>query len=165
MTMKSSGQKSTSTCRIGVISDTHGLLRPKVVKALEGVERIIHAGDLDTPEILNALEKIAPVTAVRGNMDRGGWARNLRKTEILEVNDCLLYVLHDLNTLDLDPVAAEFKVVIHGHSHVHSRVNENGVLYLNPGGAGYRRFNYPISLSILHFNGDRIEPQIIELDV
>ncbi len=163
--MKSSEKTPTSTHRIGVISDTHGLLRPEVVKALKGVERIIHAGDLDTPEILKALHKIAPVTAVRGNMDRGDWARKLPRTEVIEVDQHRLYVLHDIHNLRMDPDASEFKVVIHGHSHLHSIVQQNGVLYLNPGGAGHHRFNYPISLAILYIREGRIEPQIIELAV
>jgi putative phosphoesterase len=163
--MKSSEKNSTSTHRIGVLSDTHGLLRPEVINALKGVDQIIHAGDLDTPEILKALEKIAPITAVKGNMDRGGWTRKLQKTEVVEVGNHLLYVLHNIHALDLDPEAAEIRVVIFGHSHMHSMARRNGVLYLNPGGAGYRRFNYPISLAILSVYDNRIEPRIIELDV
>ena len=147
------------------MSDTHGLLRPDVIHALRGVDRIIHAGDLDTPEILKALEKIAPVTAVKGNMDRGGWARKLRKTEVLEIGSRTLYVLHEIHALDLDPGAAGFSVVVFGHSHMNALTRKNGVLYLNPGGAGYRRFNYPISIAILCVGEDRIEPRIIELDV
>ena len=151
--------------RIGVLSDTHGLLRPEVINALKGVDQIIHAGDLDTQEVLKALEKIAPVTAVKGNMDRGGWTRKLQKAEVVEVGNHLLYVLHNIHALDLDPEVAEIRVVIFGHSHMHSMARRNGVLYLNPGGAGYRRFNYPISLAILSVYEDRIEPRIIELDV
>ena len=163
--MKSPEEISTPIHRIGVLSDTHGLLRPEVINALKGVDRIIHAGDLDTPEILKALATIAPVTAVKGNMDRGGWTRKLRKTEIVEAGKHLFYVLHEIHTLDLDPEAAEFRAVIFGHSHMHSMAQKNGVLYLNPGGAGYRRFNYPISLAILSVYEDRIQPRIIELDV
>ena len=163
--MKSSQNNSAPTQRIGVLSDTHGLLRPEAINALKGVDQIIHAGDLDTPDILKALAKIAPVTAVKGNMDRGGWARKLQKTEVMEVGNHLLYVLHEIHALDLDPEATEFSVVIFGHSHMHSMARRNGVLYLNPGGAGYRRFNYPISLAILSVYEDRIEPRIIELDV
>ena len=148
-----------------MLSDTHGLLRPEVVDALKGVDQIIHAGDLDTPEILKALKKIAPITAVKGNMDRGNWTRKLKKTEIVEVGNHLLYILHEIHTLDLDPEAAEFTVVIFGHSHMHSMARKNGILYLNPGGAGYQRFNYPISLAILSVYKDRIEPRIIELDI
>jgi putative phosphoesterase len=163
--MKSSEKNSALIQRIGVLSDTHGLLRPEVINALTGVDQIIHAGDLDTPEILKALEKIAPITAVKGNMDRGGWTRKLKKTEVVEVGNHLLYVLHEIHALDLDSEAAGFRAVIFGHSHMHSMARTNGVLYLNPGGAGYRRFNYPISLAILSVYENRVEPRIIELDV
>ena len=155
----------STTYRVGVLSDTHGLLRPEVVDALKGVDQIVHAGDLDTPEILDALKKIAPVTAVKGNMDHGGWTRKLQKTEVLKVGRHMLYVLHEIDSLDLDPDAAGIGVVIFGHSHNHSIARKNGVLYLNPGGAGHRRFNYSISLAILTVSDDRIEPRIIELDV
>lgn len=158
-------QRLTSAYRIGVLSDTHGLLRPEVVNALKGVDQIIHAGDMDTPEVLEALKKIAPATAVRGNMDRGGWTRNLQKTEVVAVGRHLLYVLHEIHGMDLDPNAAGFSAVIFGHSHMHSLVRENGILYLNPGGAGYRRFNYPISIAILAVHEDRIDPRIIEINV
>lgn len=154
-----------STCRIGVLSDTHGLLRPEVVNALKGVDRIVHAGDLDTPEIIEALMKIAPVTAVKGNMDHGEWSRGLQQTEVVKVGKHFLYVLHQIHSLDLDPGAAGFSAVIFGHSHIHSVSRKNGILYLNPGGAGYRRFNYPISLAILTVSADRIKPRIVELDV
>ena len=124
---------------VGVISDTHGLLRPEAVAALAGVERIVHAGDIGSPDVLAALGRIAPVAAVRGNNDREAWAARIPETEVVEVGDVSLYVLHDLHELDLDPRAAGFAAVIAGHSH-QPRVEEKaGVLYLNPGSAGPRR--------------------------
>jgi uncharacterized protein len=134
---------------VGVISDTHGLLRPQVLLALEGVDLIVHAGDIGTPGIIDRLQQVAPVRAVRGNVDRAVWASEFPDTEIVEVEDVLLYVLHDLGQLDLDPAAAGFHAVICGHSH-DPRVSEaRGVVYLNPGSAGPRRFTLPISLARL----------------
>jgi uncharacterized protein len=132
---------------VGVISDTHGLLRPEAVAVLRGVDQIVHAGDIGRPEIIDTLREIAPVSAIRGNVDHGGWAGEYSATEIVEVEDVLLYVLHDLGQLDLDPAAAGFRVVVYGHSH-DPRVAENrGVVYLNPGSAGPRRFQLPISIA------------------
>jgi putative phosphoesterase len=132
---------------VGVISDTHGLLRPEAVAALAGVDLIIHAGDVGDPEIIDELRKIAPVHAIRGNVDRGYWADEFSPTEIVEVDGQSLYVLHDLNELDLDPVAAGFRVVISGHTHDPVVKEERSVVYLNPGSAGPRRFRLPISLA------------------
>ena len=131
---------------IGVISDTHGLLRPEAIDALAGVELIIHAGDIGNPQILEALAQIAPVHAVRGNTDRADWAADLPHTRVVEVGGLLIYVLHELFTLDLDPAAAGFAAVIFGHSHSPHMERKNGVLYLNPGSAGPRRFTLPVSL-------------------
>jgi len=150
---------------IGVISDTHGLLRPEAARALEGSERIIHGGDVGDPEILAELERIAPVSAVRGNVDRGALARDLPATEVVPAGDALLYVLHDLATLDLDPAAAGFGAVIYGHSHQPSVELRNGVLYLNPGAAGPRRFNLPVSVARLRVTGSRLDAEIVQLDV
>jgi uncharacterized protein len=126
-----------------VISDTHGLLRPQAIEALQGSVRILHAGDVGAPAILEALAQTAPVTAIRGNVDTAPWARTLLKTEIIEINAVSIYMLHDLSQLDIKPEAAGFRVVVFGHSH-HPKIEEkNGVLYFNPGSAGPRRFNLP----------------------
>jgi putative phosphoesterase len=136
--------------RVGVISDTHGLLRPEAEQALAGVALIIHAGDVGKPEVLERLRAIAPVEAVRGNNDHGRWADELPETRVVEVADRRLYVLHDLSTLDLDPRAAGFDAVIAGHSHRPAVEKKEGWLFLNPGAAGPRRFSLPISLAVLH---------------
>ena len=148
---------------IGVISDTHGLLRPQAVQALEGVELIIHAGDVGNLKVLHALERIAPVAAVRGNTDRGDWAADLPPTRVVEVGGVLLYVLHELFCLDLDPAAASLAAVIFGHSHSPQLERQNGVLFLNPGSAGPRRFTLPVSLALLKIEGNSLEPEFIDL--
>ncbi len=135
--------------RIGVISDTHGLLRPEALAALRGVDLILHAGDLVTPEHLGALRNLAPALAVRGNMDAGAWARELPVTRVVTCGTRLIYMLHDLGQLDLDPATAGVQVVISGHTHRPCIETRDGVLYLNPGSAGPRRFNLPISLALL----------------
>jgi uncharacterized protein len=150
---------------LGVISDTHGLIRPDAIKALDGVEMIIHAGDVDTPEVLQALHAIAPVVAVRGNNDKGEWAHTLPETEVIEVGGVALYVLHDVKALDLDPVAAGFHAVISGHSHRPAMARRQGVLFLNPGSAGPRRFKLPVSVARLMIRGGIIDAQLIELAV
>jgi hypothetical protein len=134
---------------IGVISDTHGLLRPEAVAALHASDYIVHAGDIGALEILDKLAEIAPVTAVRGNVDRADWARKIPTTNVLEVGDTSIYVLHSLQDLDLKPKAAGFAAVISGHSHVPKQERKNGVLYFNPGSAGPRRFHLPVSLGKL----------------
>lgn len=134
---------------IGVISDTHGLLRDSAVEALRGVDRIIHAGDVDGPGILERLEELAPVHTVRGNMDRGPWASGLPATEVVEVGDRAVYVLHDPDHLDLDPGAAGFDAVIHGHTHRTREERIDGVLFLNPGSAGRERRNRVATLALL----------------
>ena len=148
---------------IGVISDTHGLLRPEAVAALRGSELIIHAGDVGDPQILKRLEKIAPVTAVRGNIDSSAWARALPETAVLEAESHQIYVLHDLNQLDLNPKAAGFAAVISGHSHAPLVRTENGVLYFNPGSAGARRFRLPVSVGRLVVSEKGIEGELITL--
>jgi putative phosphoesterase len=148
---------------VGVISDTHGLLRPQVLAALDGVELIVHAGDIGDPQILSQLRAIAPTTAVRGNIDTGAWAASLPVTDVVEVGDVRLYVLHDLAALDLDPQAAGFAAVISGHTHRPAADVRNGVLYVNPGSAGPRRFRLPIAVARLEIVGRRISPAIIEL--
>lgn len=151
------------TLVIGVISDTHGLLRPEAVEALRGSEHIIHAGDVGDPEILDKLAQIAPVTAVRGNIDKGSWARKLHETEVVELGGVSIYVLHDLAQLDLKPEAAGFSVVISGHSHVPKQVRHGGVLYFNPGSAGPRRFRLPICLGKLTLAGGEVRGEIVEI--
>ena len=150
---------------IGVISDTHGLLRPQAVQALEGVELIIHAGDIGNLKILRALERIAPVHAVRGNTDRGDWAEDLPHTLLVEVGAVHLYVLHELFCLDLDPAAAGINAVIFGHSHSPHQERQNGVLFLNPGSAGPRRFTLPVTLARIKLKGISLHPELVALKV
>ena len=132
---------------IGIISDTHGLLRDEALEALRGSGLIIHAGDIGGPEILQALENLAPVVAVRGNTDHGPWSDSLPETAVAEAGDALIYVLHDIHTLELNPAAAGFQMVVSGHSHKPGRSETGGVIYLNPGSAGPRRFQLPITLA------------------
>ena len=134
---------------VGLISDTHGLLRPEAVRALAGSKLIIHAGDVGAPDILDALRAVAPVVAVRGNVDTGAWATALPATTVAEAGGTLIYVLHDLHELDLDPQAAGFGVVVSGHSHKPDSVERGGVLFVNPGSAGRRRFKLPVTLARL----------------
>lgn len=146
---------------IGVISDTHGLLRPEAVEALRGSERIIHAGDVGDPEILDQLAEIAPVTAVRGNIDNGAWARKLPQTDVVDFDGVSIYVLHNLEGLDLKPEAAGFAAVIYGHSHIPRQEMRNGVLYFNPGSAGPRRFKLPISVGTLSVQRGELSGRIV----
>ena len=151
--------------RIGVISDTHGLVRPQALRALAGADLIVHAGDVGGPEVLAALRAVAPVVAVRGNNDRGGWAAALAETEVVETDGRSLYVLHDLKELDLDPRVAGFAAVIAGHSHQPRIERRDGVLYLNPGSAGPRRFRLPIAIAWLAVEAARLDAEIVHLDV
>jgi len=148
---------------IGVISDTHGLLRPEALDALRGSERIIHAGDVGDAEILQRLAAIAPVTAIRGNIDRDAWASMLPETEVIEAGGISIYVLHDLKRLDLKPEAAGFNVVISGHTHVPKQETRNGVLYFNPGSAGPRRFKLPVSVGRLIVNDGSARAELVTL--
>ena len=150
---------------IGVISDTHGLVRPEVLKAFQGVELIIHAGDVGSPEVLEVLRALAPLVAVRGNVDRGEWAQDLTDTEVVEAGESRLYVLHNLHELDLDPFAAGFRAVISGHSHCPAKENRQGVLFLNPGSAGPRRFRLPVSFALLRLEGESLAAKLIDLGV
>ena len=150
---------------LGVISDTHGLLRPEAVRALRGSDRILHAGDVGAPEILEALAQIAPVTAVRGNVDTDSWARSLPETEVVEAAGVSIYVLHDLGRLDLKPQAAGFRVVVYGHSHQPKIEEKNGVLYFNPGSAGPRRFKLPVSVGKLMIGAGKVRAEVIELEL
>ncbi|TAJ51288.1 MAG: metallophosphoesterase [Nevskiaceae bacterium] len=150
--------------RIGVISDTHGLLRPQALAALAGSELILHAGDIGAPEVLAALEAIAPVAAVRGNNDTEPWAEALPETRVVEAGGLRFYLLHDLKTLALDPLAAGFDAVLSGHSHKPLAETRAGVLYLNPGSAGPRRFRLPITLARLRLQDGRIDSELLHLD-
>ncbi|MBI5593691.1 MAG: metallophosphoesterase family protein [Deltaproteobacteria bacterium] len=158
------GKNNTDSQTAGVISDTHGVLVPEALKILMGVDLIIHAGDIDTPAVLNELSRIAPVIAVRGNMDKGNWASDLCETEIIEIGQCLLYVLHDINRLDLDPSAAGMHAVIHGHTHQPSDELRKGIRLLNPGSATHPRRNSPPSLLRLYITGTDLRPELIHLD-
>ena len=148
---------------IGIISDTHGLIRPEAIQALQGVDHILHAGDIGNPKVMEELRQIAPVTAVRGNVDCEAWSQAIQKTAIAEIDDRFFYVLHDLQTLDLDPAAAGFSAVIYGHSHEARQFTQNGVLYFNPGSAGPRRFHLPATIGCLHIDGAHIYGEIIPL--
>jgi len=150
---------------LGVISDTHGLLRPEAVEALRGSDRILHAGDIGAPEILEELGKIAPVTAVRGNVDIASSVRALPATEAVEIGGVSIYMLHDRGRLDLKPQAAGFRVVIYGHSHQPKIEEENGVLYFNPGSAGPRRFHLPVSVGRLTIETGKVQAELVELKI
>jgi putative phosphoesterase len=149
---------------IGVISDTHGLVRPEAVAALGGVELIIHAGDIGSPEVMVALERVAPVRAIRGNNDRDAWARRWPETDLVPIGAVSIYVLHNLAELDLDPRAAGIEVVISGHSHRPKAERRDGLLYLNPGSAGPRRFNLPICLARIRIAGTEVGYEFVDLE-
>ena len=153
-----------ATHLVGVISDTHGLLRAGAAAALAGCERIIHAGDVGSPDVLARLAAMAPVTAVRGNVDVEAWARELPETAAVEIGGTWLFVIHDLGRLDLDPAAAGFAVVISGHSHRLEARRERGVLFLNPGSAGPRRFRLPVGLARLHLGPEGARAELLELE-
>ena len=150
---------------IGVISDTHGLLRAEALAALDGSDYIIHAGDVGNREILDKLRLIAPVTTVRGNVDVEKWAQEMPLNNVLEVDGLTFYVLHDVKQLDLNPQRAGFAAVIYGHSHKPDRQVRNGVLYFNPGSAGPRRFTLPVTVGRLGISGAKLEDEIIPLAV
>jgi putative phosphoesterase len=150
---------------VGVISDTHGLLRPQAVDALRGCDLIIHAGDVGNPDVLARLSGIAPVSAIRGNVDTGAWATRLPPTEAVEVGDLLFHVVHNIADLDLDPPTAGFAAVVFGHSHKPTIETRDGVLYLNPGAAGPRRFKLPVTLARVCVAGRHLRPEIVELQV
>jgi uncharacterized protein len=154
---------------LGIVSDTHGLLRPEVAPALHGVDRILHLGDVGQPSILTELAKIAPVTAIRGNVDREGACHKLPETDVVLIENpphagLYIYMLHDLKTLHLDPAAAKFAAVLHGHTHVPNIVTKKGVLYLNPGSCGPRRFELPVTIGLLTIGaGGDLKPEIVHL--
>ena len=149
---------------IGVISDTHGLVRPQAVEALAGVDMILHAGDIGDDAVLDTLRDIAPVVAVRGNNDKGEWANVIPDWEVVEVGPVSIYMLHNLNEIDISPVGT-FQVVVSGHSHKPAIEEKRGVLYLNPGSAGPRRFDLPISVAHLQIDGSTVNAKLIELSV
>lgn len=149
--------------RIGLISDTHGLLRPEAVAALQGCAQIIHAGDIGKPQVLDGLRAIAPLEAIRGNIDTADWAQVLPERLDLRIGGLILHVLHDLKQLDIDPLAAGVDVVIAGHSHKPKVERRDGVLYVNPGSAGPRRFSLPISLALLELNDGQAQVELISL--
>ncbi len=151
--------------RVGLISDTHGLLRPEATAFLRGSDFIIHAGDIGRAAILEELAAIAPVTAVRGNNDNGPWAEAVSETEVLQVGEVLIYVLHDLAQLELDPPAAGFHVIVSGHSHRPMVEDRHGVLYVNPGSSGPRRFKLPVAVAELNVTGASVQARWVELEL
>jgi hypothetical protein len=151
--------------RVGVISDTHGLLRPQAVAALRGSDMIIHAGDVGNPDVIEALAGVAPTFAVRGNVDQGDWAARLPVTELVEVGERRFYVLHEISQLDLDPASAGFAAVVFGHSHQPLIERRHGVLFLNPGSAGPRRFKLPVAVARITVSGPDVRPEIVELQL
>lgn len=150
---------------IGIISDTHGLVRPEAVDALTGCDRIIHAGDIGAIQVIEKLSLIAPVSAIKGNIDKGEWSAAFPDNEVITVKNKLIYVLHNIHDLDIDPAAAGFNVVVSGHSHKPSIKESNGVLYLNPGSAGPRRFKLPITVAMLNILDERITAKVVEIVV
>jgi len=151
--------------RLGIISDTHGLLRPEAEEFLRGCDRILHGGDIGTPKVLARLSAIAPVTAVRGNNDQGAWAQAIPETQLLAFGGIHVCVIHDLSLLDLDPAAAGIQVVVSGHSHQHRIEQRDGIFFVNPGSAGPRRFKLPISIGEILVENGVILPRIVRLDV
>jgi putative phosphoesterase len=149
---------------IGVISDTHGLLRPEIENQLSGCDHIMHAGDIGDPAVLERLGRIAPVVAVRGNMDYGSWSNRLPVKDMVEIDGIFFYLLHDLYHLDLDPPAAGIHVVVSGHTHQAKLFRQDGVIYLNPGSAGHRRSHYPVSMAMITIQDKNVRPRIIEID-
>ena len=162
--MNKRGRQENRTV-IGVISDTHGLIRPEALRALEGADLIIHAGDIGAPEVITALESIADVVAIKGNNDRGAWARKFPETAVVKVGKVKVFVVHDLKDLDRDPSVEGFRVVISGHSHNPSIVEKDGVLFLNPGSAGPRRFKLPVAIASLLVNERSVNAKIVDLNV
>jgi putative phosphoesterase len=154
----------TRPITVGLISDTHGLLRPEAVAALGGSDFIIHAGDIGSPEVLTGLARIAPVTAIRGNVDRGDWAADLPQTEVLQCGGVFIYIVHNLADLDLDPAAAGFQAVVSGHSHSPRSYEKDDILYINPGSAGPRRFSLPIAVAKLTLAKGQVTAEFTELD-
>ena len=151
--------------RIGVISDTHGLMRPQALAAMQGSDYIVHGGDIGDPAILDQLRAIAPLTVVRGNNDRAGWAGDIPDTATLDLGVVKLYAVHDIATLDIDPVVAGVQIIVYGHSHSPTATWRGGILYLNPGSAGPRRFKLPVSVAEVLVDGPSVTARVIQLDV
>ncbi|GAB6908072.1 Phosphoesterase [Desulfosarcina cetonica] len=154
---------TTAAINIGIISDTHGLVRPEAERALAGCTQILHAGDVGDADVLRRLERIAPVVAVRGNTDHGAWAKSLPVKEMVEIEKVFFYILHDLQQLDLEPSAAGIQVVISGHTHQPEIIRKDGVIYLNPGSAGHRRRDYPVSVAQVCIAEGVLTPRILEI--
>jgi len=162
---QSSGRRRQHVLRIGLISDTHNLLRPQAVSFLRGCDHIVHAGDVTSPTVLRELTALAPVTAVRGNNDKGSWASGLRETELIRFEEIFVYVIHDVEQLDIEPGGAGVRAVVFGHSHKPSMAERDGVLFINPGSAGPRRFELPVSVAELIVSGSEVSGRTIELVV
>ena len=158
------GRSRDGAILVGVISDTHGLLRPEALGALRGSDLVVHAGDVGNATVLDRLRGLAPTLAVRGNNDTGAWAARLPRTARLRVGTIGLFVLHELSRLDLDPAATDIGIVVSGHSHRPSVTRRDGVVYVNPGSAGPRRFTLPVSVALLRITGPRIRTRIVELE-
>jgi putative phosphoesterase len=156
-------RKSKSGITIGLISDTHGLLRPEATHGLAGVQRIIHAGDIGKPEVLEQLRAIAPVDAVRGNNDKGAWAADIPNHQTLEIGGVAIHVLHDVNELEVDPEAAGIQVVVAGHSHRPAVTKRDRILFVNPGSAGPRRFSLPVSIGFIQVSAGRASAEILRI--
>jgi putative phosphoesterase len=150
--------------RVGVISDTHGLVRPEAVEYLQGSDSIVHCGDVCDPAVIAALSLIAPVMAVRGNNDTGAWAQRLPESDLMRFGEVYVYAIHDLSQIDIDPAAAGVSVVLSGHSHQPRLESRDGVIYLNPGSAGPRRFKFPVSVAELIIEGRSVIPRITKLE-
>jgi putative phosphoesterase len=149
--------------KIGIIADTHGLLRDEAIEILKTCDCIVHAGDIGSPTILKKLKSIAPTFAIRGNIDKGFWSKKLPDTDVVKIEKRVLYLIHSLNELDLDPAAADFDAVISGHSHVPKGFVKNGVLYFNPGSAGPKRFRLPVTMGRITLRHGRIDNEILKL--
>jgi hypothetical protein len=155
---------SATALRVGLISDTHGLLRPEALAAMDGCDHIVHAGDIGGAAILAQLARLAPVSAVRGNNDHGAWAQAIPESDMVKVGEAWIYVVHDLAELDIDPAAAGVDVVVAGHSHKPVAERRDGVLFVNPGSAGPRRFTLPISVGYLMIEGRAVQPRLVTLE-
>jgi uncharacterized protein len=158
-------KKKNAVDVIGLISDTHGLVRPQAIEALQGVDLIIHAGDIGKPEVLDALKAISPLVAIKGNNDIGAWAKPLPDTRLVQAADVKLFVIHNIKELNCDPAVEGYNVVISGHSHKPSIMTRDGVLFVNPGSAGPRRFKLPIAVGKLFIRNRKINTELIELHV
>ncbi|HEX5044361.1 MAG TPA: metallophosphoesterase family protein [Candidatus Polarisedimenticolaceae bacterium] len=159
------GEAGAAVRRFGLLSDTHGLLRPEALHALQGAGHLVHAGDVGSREVLDALRARFPVTVVRGNVDRGGWAEALPLTDTVELAGLLVHVLHDLHEIDLDPAAAGIQVVVSGHTHRPLIRRQRGVLYVNPGSCGPRRFDLPVTVALLHVRPEGVDAELVPLRV